>query len=256
VLALDGQAAAELAGVAQVTLGGSRDRPVLGLDAIVGPQAPEPEALAALGRQLRPGGRLIVTHTAPLEVLLAALMAAGFVHCLAEPCGAANLYRGERPPEGSSRERLQTLSASADAALNVGPANLRAPAALALTITDRQSLTGPYLFLLITQTPNKPAWKLGPGERLAWRAHTALHPSNAAPVLLAFSSLVKAVAFMQSAILARAVAGVNKVGKFPASAAQAWAAPLTLNPDFETVRHLKPGPPFEVDPGAAVTGEE
>jgi hypothetical protein len=233
-----------------VSQAASHGRPAFGaFDAVAGPQAPAPEELAALGRQLRPGGRLILTHTGPVEDLLAALAATGFIHCLAEPYGAVNLYRGERPPQGSSLERLQTLSSAPDAA----PAN-RTP--LELPITDGRSISSPYLFLLITQTPNKPAWKLTPGERLEWRALTALDPSNAAPVLLAFSSLVKAVAFMQSAILARAIAGVNKVGKFPASAAQAWALPLAVNPDFEAVRHLVLGAPFEVDSGAAVMGDE
>ena len=250
MLALDEPTAAELAGVAEVSLASSSDRPAFGaFDAVAGPQAPVPAELAALGRQMRPGGRLILTHPGPLEDLLAALAATGFIHCLAEPRGAVNLYRGERPPQGSSLERLQRLSLAPDAA----PANR---SALELPITDGRSLNVRYLFLLITQTPNKAAWKLAPGERLEWHALTALDSSTGAPVLLAFSSLVKAVAFMQSAILARAIAGVNKVGKFPASAAQAWARPLAINPAFEAVRNLGLGAPFEVDPGAAVTGDE
>jgi hypothetical protein len=75
-------------------------------------------------------------------------------------------------------------------------------------------------------------------------------------VLLMFSSLLKAVAFMQAAILAGAIAGVNKVGKFPAEAARGWPLPLTLNPTFEAVSGLAAGPALAVDPRTAITGDE
>ena len=45
------------------------------------------------------GGRLILTSAAGPETLLAALAAAGLIHCLVEPQGRLSLYRGERPPE-------------------------------------------------------------------------------------------------------------------------------------------------------------
>lgn len=76
------------------------------------------------------------------------------------------------------------------------------------------------------------------------------------PVLLVFSSLVKAVAYMQGAGLAHQSEGVNKIGKFPAAVAQAWVLPLTLNPEFALVRDLPPGPAFEVDSQTAVRGDE
>src|SRR5579859_7298634 len=162
VLALDAQTAAELAGLAEMTVAlGLDEWPAGPFDAIAGPAAPE--QLAALSQRLRPGGRLILTHEAAPETLLAALTAAGLIHCLVEPQGPLSLYRGERPPEGSSLERTRTLAA-----------NRPAGAAPALPITSPEALTGPYVFLLIRQTPNKPAWKLAPGEPVTWQAATAL----------------------------------------------------------------------------------
>ena len=64
----------------------------------------------------------------------------------------------------------------------------------------------------------KPAWKLTPGERVEWRAATVEVPGMGRR-LLAFSALVKAVAYMQPAVLAGAISGVNKVAKFSAAAA-------------------------------------
>jgi len=242
VLALDGAAAAELAGQSLVTAARDLlDYPPGAFDAIAGPAAPE--QIATLCQALRPGGRLILTDRADPETLLAALTAAGLIHCLVEPHGPLVLYRGERPPEGSSLERTRTLAA-----------NRPAGAAPALPITSPEALTGPYVFLLIRQTPNKPAWKLAPGEPVTWQAATVLAAGE--PVLLAFSSLVKAVACLQGAVLAGQLGGINKVGKFPKSAARAWALPLTLNPTFEAIRHLEPGPPIEVDPLTAITGDE
>ena len=246
MLALDPQAAAELAGLAKITAApGPNDLPAGPFDAIAGSVAPE--QLEGLGQRLRPGGRLILTHQAAPEALLAALSQAGLIHCLVEPHGRLSLYRGERPPEGSPTERLQTLAAanSANIASNYP-----------LQIINYSELETPFIFLLITQTPNKPAWRLAPGERVAWRAATLIPTAGAQPVLLAFSSLVKAVAYMQGAVMARSLVGVNKVGKFHAAARQDWPLPLALNPNLERVRDLGAGPLFEVDRQTAITGDE
>jgi len=268
VLALDAQTAAELAGLAEMTVAlGLDEWPAGPFDAIAGPAAPE--QLAALSQRLRPGGRLILTHEAAPETLLAALTAAGLIHCLVEPQGPLSLYRGERPPEGSPIERQQSLAASLAEAAPAHPPRIAnyehlPPTSVRglpitnyeLPITSYSELTTPYIFLLITQTPNKPAWKLSPGELVEWRAATVLPAAGAQPVLLGFSSLVKAVAYMQGAVLAGRLAGVNKVGKFPAAAMQAWPVPLALNPSFEQARELGPGPQLEVQVRTAITGEE
>jgi hypothetical protein len=203
------------------------------LDAVVG-YAP-PDRLPDLARLLRPGGRLILAHTADPARLLNALTAAGLIHCLVESFDGLTLYRGERPPVGSTLERLQSSIINSSASL-------------------RASLQSPFLFLLITQIPNRPAWRLSPDEKLEWRATTILNGPQ--PALLAFTSLVKAVAFMQKAVLAKMISGINKVGKFPASAAPAWELPLLVNPDFETLKSATLGPPLQVDPAMAIRGDE
>ena len=194
------------------------------LDAIVG-LAP-PDRVADLSRLLRPGGRLILAHTANPETLLNSLTLAGLIHCLTESENGLVLYRGERPP----LERLQSLKSPVS------------------------GLQSPFLFLLITQTPNKPAWRLVPGEKIEWRALTVLNAGQ--PTLLAFTSLVKAVAFLQKAVLAKRIIGVNKIGKFSASAASTWELLLLVNPDYESVKSGTLGPAFEVDPGTAIAGDE
>ncbi len=252
VLALDTDAAGELKAAAHVT-GPDQAQGAGGpYDAIAGSLPPEPEALGRLWRQLRPGGRVILTAAAgEPQALLQALVAAGFIHCLIEPAGARTLYRGERPPAGSSLERQKRLAGA-------GLSEAVQPEAAQRETPQRgisEAALPRYLFLLITQTPNKPVWKLQPGDAVEWHAATLLD-ADGRPRLAAFSSLPKAVAFMQNAILARMLSGVNKVGKFPASAAQAWPVPLLLNPDFEAVAGAPVGPPLRVEPHAAVGGEE
>ena len=232
VLALDEATAAELAAVAEVVTAAADAAPV---DAVAGYRLATPEALAGYAARLRPGGRLILAAAAEPAALLGALQAAGLIHCLVETAGDLTLYRGERPPtEASPLARAQHLAATA-------PAEAGQPR---------------FLYLLVTQTPNKPAWKLEPGERVAWRAATVEPAPDEPPRLLAFSSLVKAVAYLQPAVLAGAISGVNKVAKFPAAAAQRWPLGYVLNPTFEALRAAAAGPAVEVSPEAAVTGEE
>jgi hypothetical protein len=245
VLALDPAAAAELAGLAHITIPGDVDlQNTVGapFDAVAGDASPE--AVASLAQLLRPGGRLILTASAAPEPLLAALTNAGLIHCLVETCAARTLYRGERPPSGAPVERHARLAAAVAGA----------PPPLALI--SPAELTQGFIFVLVTQTPNKPAWKLSPDDRLEWSAATLRHPATNEAAVLAFSGLVKAVAFMQSAVLTGTIRDVNKVGKFPAEAARAWGRPVLLNPDFAAVRGFDAGPSLPVDPGAAITGEE
>lgn len=228
VLALDERAASELPPEVSLARAPGEDEQ---FDAIVGYVAPQ--NLALWLPRLRPGGRLILADRVAPETALAALTGAGYLHCLVEERAGLILYRGERPPHGASTERIQAAAHS--------------------PLSTPQS---PFLFLLITQTPNKPAWKLAPEEKLEWRAATVLDPACHQPALLAFTSLVKAVAFMQPAVLAGFLRGVNKVGKFRAEAAQAWPLPLVVNPRFDDWRTTTLGPSLAVDPQAAITGEE
>jgi hypothetical protein len=224
VLVLDEASQPELPTEIEIVLEGEE------ADAIVG--CVPPHNLERWFRRLRPGGRLILAYAAPAEELLAALTAAGFIHCLVEPLeNGLTLYRGEKPPLNSSTERLNSL-------------------------TNNFQTTSPFIFLLIQQNPNKPAWKLEPDELLEWRAACVRDVPTQQPTLLAFSSLVKAVAFMQKAVLAQWLVGINKVGKFKSQVAQTWPLPLTLNPEFETVQAWAIESPVSVDPQAAITGDE
>lgn len=226
ILALDERAAAELPDEIELTRGGPETSGEF--DAVVGYAAPD--ELENLRLRLRPGGRLILAQRADPQLLLTALTSAGFIHCLVETVGEYTLYRGERPPHGSSVERIQTLNSN--------------------------SPPSPFIFLLITQTPNKPAWKLAPHEKLEWHAATVIDPTTGQPTLLAFNSLVKAVAFMQAAILAQWISGVNKVGKFRAEAALTWGLPFLLNPKFNDLRSAAPGPLYKADLKTAMGGDE
>ncbi|MCS6835911.1 MAG: hypothetical protein NZ750_07825 [Anaerolineae bacterium] len=196
--------------------------------------------LRAAHNALRPGGRLIVVQ--PLETMDAheryaeRLTQAGFVRLLIEPAlnRAGLLLRGEKPhTTGDTLARVrQTADADADA-------------------LDLSGYRGRYLHLLVQQTPNKPAWRLSPDEPLRWRA-LAFQAEDGLR-LLAFTSLPKAVAFLQAGVLAGRVRDVNKVAKFPREAAQSWPV-LALNLPPEAL----PDAPawLDVDPNQAAVPDE
>lgn len=77
---------------------------------------------------------------------------------------------------------------------------------------DMSTFKGRYVHLLIHQSPNKPVWKLQPDEKIKWQA-VAIERGGEV-ILLGFSSLPKAVAFMQPAVVENVIQDINKVGKF------------------------------------------
>ncbi len=83
---------------------------------------------------------------------------------------------------------------------------------------------GRYVHLLIRQTPNKPPWRIDPDEPIQWEAVTINKH------LIAFSSLPKAVGFMQPSVMANKLHQVNKVGKFKPDVVMSWSLPILLNP--------------------------
>jgi hypothetical protein len=197
--------------------------------------------LRAAHEALRPGGRLIAVL--PLETMEAhrlyaeRLGQAGFVRLLIEPALGQHgglLLRGERPhPTRDTLARVrQTADQDADA-------------------LDLSSYRGRYLHLLVQQTPNKPAWRLKADEALSWRALAM--PTEDGPRLLAFSSLPKAVAFLQAGVLAGRLRDVNKVAKFPREAALSWPA-LALNLPLEALPDALAW--LEVDPDQAAAPDE
>jgi hypothetical protein len=180
------------------------------------------EFLAAVLYVMRPGGRLIVVN--PMNTVTAdaakTLENAGYVRILVEPAlypPSGVLLRGEKAhPTQDTLERVESVAARDRDAL------------------DLATYRGRYVHLLIQQTPNKPAWKRTPQEVIAW--HAAAIERDAQTFLLAFSSLPKAVSFMQAAVLRDFIRDVNKVVKFNKDTAALWTQPILLNPTLESVQ--------------------
>jgi hypothetical protein len=185
---------------------------------------------------LRPGGRLIVMSTRgePDAAHVVTLESHGFTRILVEtgaecPLPVGVLMRGERPHD--TLARIQIGAAADD---------------------DSQTLAdfkGRFIHLLIRQTPDKPAWKLRADEPLIWEAVT----HNGA--LLAFSSLPKAVAFMQPVVLTGQILGVSKVAKFSTQLALTWRQTILLNPTPDSLKNGALGVVI-IDPDSAETPDE
>lgn len=199
-------------------------QPAESADAIVGYGADlNDDALQGALQVLRPGGRLILLSPEGDvdENLGHTLENAGYTRILVEPgmdCPvvAGVLMRGEKPHvEEHTADRIRQVAERDEDAL------------------DFSDYKGRYVHLLIKQTPNKPAWSLQEGEKVEWEAAT-LGTGNQ-PAVLAFSSLPKAVAFMQPAVMNGKIDGVNKIGKFRREVAQAWTFPVLLNPVLDVL---------------------
>ncbi len=210
------------------------------VDAVVGLDvAFDSASLRALCDALRPGGRLIIlqrqatVHADQPK----ALRQAGFTRILVEPAldETGLLLRGEKPqPSTNTRQRVRAVAAI-DAA-SIAP----------------RDFSGRYLHLLIQQLPNKPVWKLAPDEAIRWRA-AAIQAKR--PILLAFSGLPRAVAFMQAAVLQDAIRDINKVGKFSRETARSWEWGLLINPESEALRGASITY-LEIDPATAEAPDE
>jgi hypothetical protein len=180
---------------------------------------PDTVLLAMALFALRPGGRFILMspRIVPDESHVKLLENGGFTRILVEPGLDAEvpvgmLLRGEKPhTEERTVDRVRQVAARDDQ-----PAPRR---------------SSRYVHLLIRQTPNKPAWKLKKNEKLEWNAVAVAGEGET--VVLAFSSLPKAVEFMQPAVLAGYIQDVNKVAKFSWETARAWPFPIMLNPSDE-----------------------
>lgn len=180
-----------------------------------------PELLREALNALRPGGRLINLQSRGQVSQSQAQMLrdSGYTRILVEPAldGLGVLMRGERAHDTSNTSKRIRSIAQADGDL-----------------LELERYAGRYLHLLIQQRPNKPVWKLSPDETITWRA--AAVEQGARQILLAFSSLPKAVAFMQPAVLTGLIRDVNKVGKFSRSTAKSWLWDLMLNPTLDSIQ--------------------
>lgn len=208
----------------------------------IGPLPPDDRLTQALA-SLRPGGRLIwliPDAAADPDRLIAVgqhLERLGFVRILVEAAeGGGLLMRGERAHTAASTAARIAIGAARDSAVD-----------------DLAGYRGRYLFLLIRQTPNKPPWRIEPGERIDWQAAAVVIDGE--PALLAFSSLPQAVAFMQPAVMNGWIRDIHRIAKFPRAAHADWGHPLRLNPPLDILsgRELRL---IAVDPAAAITGDE
>ncbi len=199
-----------------------------------------PEFLSATFDVMRPGGRMIVVNPEASvdETIVKALEMMGYVRILVEPAvdGEGVLIRGEKPHRTSDTLARVQAVAQADAER-----------------LDLATYRGRFVHLLIQQTPNKPVWALQPDEPIQWQAVAVQF--NGETHLLAFSSLPRAVGFMQPAVLEGFIRDVNKVGKFSKATAQTWELPVLLNPTLESLRGSEVHS-LTVDPDTAEAPDE
>ena len=254
VLALDATAAERLFERAAVTLAdlsvhGQLPYADAAFDAVAAYDPALGRWINEIRRVLRPGGRLLLMAVARPDRAVgwrAGLVAGGWIHVYStDDLGEGVLVRGERPPEVSDT----VARIAAVAARDEGVHGVRLTPA-----TDDLSAVGRYVFLLVVQTPNKPVWQLAEGEMPEWRAVRVADGSKRA-VVLAFGSLVKAVQFMQVAVLAGWLDGVNKVAKFPPEVARGWDFDLWVGPSLDAVRGWRPVADVWVDYSQAIHGE-
>lgn len=178
------------------------------------------ELLSNILAVMRQGGRFILInpYNVVAEKWVRVLESQDFVRILVEPAydDEGVLIRGEKAHStDNTLERIQHV-AEADADL-----------------LDLNTYKGRYVHLLIVQTPNKPVWKMSVDDKIEWCAVTVEQKNE--DKLLAFSSLPKAVSFMQPAILKGFVRDVNKVGKFSKETARTWQQSILLNPILSDV---------------------
>jgi hypothetical protein len=200
----------------------------------------KPDFLTAVLNIMRAGGRLIIVN--PLaevdERPLHILEANGYIRILVEAAveGRGLLLRGEKAHQTTDTlQRVQEIAQRDN------------------DLLDLASYRGRFLYLLIQQTPNKPVWALNADEPIRWKA-IAIESAGQAH-LLAYSSLPKAVAFMQSAVLQGFIRDVNKLAKFSKETAASWPLPVLLNPTLASL-HEKPLFVWDIDPQTAEIPDE
>ena len=191
-------------------------------------------------RLLRPGGRLIMLQSRGRvsESQARILRENGYIRILVEPAldGLGVLLRGEKPhATADTGQRIRSVARADD------------------DLLDLDVYTGRYLHLLIQQRPNKPIWSLSRDEPISWRA--AALEDDERHVVLAFSSLPKAVGFMQPAVLKGLIRDVNKVGKFSRATAKSWTWAVLLNPTQVSIQG-KSLTTVPIDPASAEAPDE
>ena len=167
---------------------------------------------------IRPGGRLIVVDPKGevRQEYVGQLEASGYTRILVEaavecPLPTGVLMRGEKPHTTSTTLERVHIAARQDA-----------------DQIDITNFKGHYVHLLIHKLPNKPAWSREPDDVISWKGVAVQY--NGQTHYLAFSSLPRAVEFMQPVVLKDKIRDVNKVAKFHKSVTLIWDTPLLINP--------------------------
>jgi len=202
---------------------------------------------------LRPNGRAIflVPNTADVstEAVVQTLTAAGLVRILSESVlnEAYLLARGERPTtQARTTDRIATIA-------QVAPNPIE--------VVEIEEAVQQYrsLHLLVRQDPPARAWNEAQ-PNLTWQALTVQDAWADRVVLLAFTSLVKAVAFMQPAVIAGVIHNINKLPRYEMDQFLKWNLPLIVNSTFEALREDHrfdfQAPPLEIDPLQAMRSHE
>ncbi len=211
------------------------------VDSVVAYDIPlETPLLNSVLSMMRSGGRFIVVlpRGQASEDHVKLLENHGYVRILVEPAvdGLGVLIRGEKAhTTDNTLERIQQVATS-DA-----------------DMLDLDTFKGRYVHLLIRQSPNKPVWKLEPNEQLSWEAVTIERQGEM--ILLGFSSLPKAVGFMQPAVVDGVILDINKVGKFSKQTASTWTWKVLLNPTLDSIRDERITM-ISIDPNTAEASDE
>lgn len=177
---------------------------------------PDADLLQSALQALRPGGRLIIMNSAlsPSDAYVKTLEGGAFTRILVEtgaecPLPVGALLRGEKPhTENHTVDRVKQVAAQ-----------------------DAPFRSTRYIYLLVHQTPHKPSWRLAAEDRVEWEAAGVAGDDET--VLLAFSSLPKAVEFMQPVVMNGYLTNINKIAKFKWDIAKNWPFPVMLNPSDE-----------------------
>ena len=196
-------------------------------------------------RLLRAGGRLLF-YMPPIDLELAArqLEKAGYVRILAEAIDGGVLCRGEKPHPHIAPPPTAYVEQKSSTATIPARSLVQGEAVLNVSV--------PALYLLIRQTPYKPAWQMAPDEVIQWQAVALNNPL----ILIAFSGLPRAVELMQTAIVQGFIQDVHKIAKFSKATLAQMNVPVWINPSLESLRANFPLFFWEIDPRLAEAPDE
>ena len=199
-------------------------------------------------RVLRPGGRFMMYINLTKTANMAAILADnGFARVLGEVIEKGTLIRGEKPYDADQTTVERTAQTS--------QSNKNTTIVLSMG-RDYEQIRARFLYILIWQLPNKPVWRMTAADVITWST-PQIETFNGTQVL-AFTSLPKAVAFMQRAVLADFINDINRIVKFEKTIVADWNQTILLNPDSSIMHNGQriSAQGFAVDPSQAEAADE